>query len=66
MVSDGSTPVYKYMYREERLYMLFTLALLPFILILTYEAVTSESWQTRRCSRITVLCMLTACAAFWL
>ncbi len=46
--------------------MLFTLALLPFILILTYEAVTSESWQTRRCSRITVLCMLTACAAFWL
>ena len=46
--------------------MLLTLALLPFILILTYESFAAKTWQDRRYSRITVLCIMAACIAFWL
>ncbi len=46
--------------------MLFTLALLPFILILLYESFAAKSWQDRRYSRITVVCIMAACWAFWL
>ena len=34
------------------------LALLPFILILTYESITDSDWSTRRCARITLGCFL--------
>ncbi len=46
--------------------MLYTLALVPFILILTWESVSANEWQTRHYCRITVACMLSVSMAFWL
>ncbi len=43
--------------------MLYAIALLPFILILSYESVAAESWQDRRHSQITVCCLLAAAIA---
>ncbi len=38
--------------------MLFTIALLPWILILAYESVANHTWETRHYSRLTLGCFL--------
>ncbi len=46
--------------------MLYTVALLPFILILLYESVYSKLYLDRYYARITVACMLAVSMAFWI
>jgi hypothetical protein len=43
--------------------MLYFIALLPFILILSYESFTNPAWQDRRHCQITVGCLLAAAIA---
>lgn len=45
---------------------LFLAAQLPFITILTYEAVTADCAETRHYSAVTVGCILAVSVAFWL
>jgi len=44
-------------------FLLLLAALLPFILILTYESLESETWQTRRYCQITLGCYCLVLAA---
>jgi len=46
--------------------MIYTIALVPFIVILTYESIYNTHWQTRRYSRVTLGCILAASVAFWI
>jgi hypothetical protein len=43
---------------------LAVVALLPFILILTYVAIADSDWSTRRCARITLGCFLAVITAW--
>lgn len=43
-----------------------TIVLLPFLVILTYEIITTEHWLLRRHCLITVGCMLLIILAFWI
>ena len=45
------------------MFLLLLAALLPFILILTYESLESETWQTRRYCQITLGCYCLVLAA---
>lgn len=58
--------IYTILHRGATVITALTLALLPFILILTYESIVNESWPVRRHCKITVISMLAVITAFWL
>jgi len=43
-----------------------TMIMLPFLVILTYEIITTGHWLVRRHCLITVCCMLLIILAFWI